>query len=92
LTCSCHTFKWVNAAGGFVYVKYLWESQQGGFLMMVLTPCSRILGSEQFNMEEATRICGENPDYAKQELWELIESGGAAKWTMKVQVRSKLPW
>lgn len=36
-------------------------------------------------MNEATITCGEDPDYAKRDLYETIEKGGNVKWTMKVQ-------
>ena len=43
-------------------------------------------GQKQLTQEEAIRISGENPDYSKQELWELIEGGGQAEWECKVQI------
>ena len=44
-----------------------------------------------FNMNEATITCGEDPDYAKRDLYETIAKGGNVKWTMKVQV-SRSRW
>lgn len=31
-------------------------------------------------------MCGEDPDFAKRDLWQHIEKGGDARWTMFVQV------
>lgn len=36
-------------------------------------------------MDEATRMCGEDPDYSKRDLWEHIEKGGKCVWTLKIQ-------
>lgn len=41
---------------------------------------------KNFNMNEATITCGEDPDFAKRDLYETIEKGGNVSWTMKVQV------
>lgn len=62
----------VNASGEPVYVKFHWRSHQ--------TP-------KQFNMAEATEMCGVDPDYAKRQLYELIEEGKDVRWTMALQVR-----
>ncbi|KAF2842625.1 heme-dependent catalase [Patellaria atrata CBS 101060] len=35
---------------------------------------------------EVTRICGENPDYSKRDLWNVIEAGEEVTWTAHVQV------
>lgn len=32
------------------------------------------------------RVMGEDPDFAKREMFDHIENGGEAKWTMLVQV------
>jgi catalase len=31
-------------------------------------------------------MCGRDPDYAKRDLFEHIEKGGDARWTLNVQV------
>ncbi|TBU52607.1 catalase [Dichomitus squalens] len=66
-----HTFRWVNKEGSYVFVKYHWISKQG---------------VKQWSHDEATRVCGEDPDYSKRDLFEHIEKGGDARWTMMVQV------
>ncbi|PQE10581.1 catalase protein [Rutstroemia sp. NJR-2017a BVV2] len=68
---GCHTFKWVNKEGKFVYIKYHFLAKHG---------------QKQFTQEEATRLCGEDPDYSKRELWEGIENGEEIEWTAHVQI------
>lgn len=68
---GCHTFKWVNNNGRFVYIKYHFIAEHG---------------QKQLDQPEAIRISGENPDYSKQQLWETIEAGQEWKWTAKVQI------
>ncbi|RII19241.1 hypothetical protein CUC08_Gglean001905 [Alternaria sp. MG1] len=68
---GCHTFKWVNAEGKFVYIKYHFIAKHG---------------QKQFTQREATQMCGEDPDYSKRDLWEAIENGEEIEWTAMVQV------
>jgi len=68
---GAHTFKWVSKEGKHVFVKYHWRSHQG---------------VENFTNEESMRVMGEDPDFAKREMFDHIENGGDAKWTMLVQV------
>lgn len=68
---SCHTFKWVNKNGEFVYIKYHFIADHG---------------QKQFTAPEAIRLSGEDPDYSKRELWEAIERGEYPTWTTKVQI------
>jgi catalase len=68
---GCHTFKWVNKNGEFVWIKYHFIAKHG---------------QKQLTQPEAIRISGENPDYSKQQLWEAIEAGQEIEWTAKVQV------
>ncbi|XPS68908.1 Catalase [Ascochyta lentis] len=68
---GCHTFKWVNAEGRFVYIKYHFIAKHG---------------QKQFTQEQATQMCGEDPDYSKRDLWETIENGEEVEWTAKIQV------
>ena len=66
-----HTFKWVNAQGRFVYIKYHFIAKHG---------------QKQFTQREATQMCGEDPDFSKRDLWEAIEQGQEIEWTAMVQV------
>ncbi|KAH7308313.1 putative vegetative catalase [Rhexocercosporidium sp. MPI-PUGE-AT-0058] len=68
---GCHTFKWVNKNGEFVYIKYHFLAKHG---------------QKQFTVDEATRISGVDPDYSKRELWETIERGEEVEWTAYVQI------
>jgi len=68
---GCHTFKWVNKEGKFVYIKYHFIADHG---------------QKQFTADEAVRLSGEDPDYSKRELWDAIEAGDHPSWTCKVQV------
>lgn len=68
---GCHTFKWVNKEGKFVYIKYHFLAKHG---------------QKQLTQPEAIRISGENPDYSKQQLWEAIEAGQEIEWEANVQV------
>ncbi|OKL58326.1 hypothetical protein UA08_06400 [Talaromyces atroroseus] len=68
---GCHTFKWVNKDGEFVYIKYHFIAQHG---------------QKQFNADSATILSGEDPDYSKRDLWKAIEAGEEIKWTAHVQI------
>ncbi|KAI0151654.1 heme-dependent catalase [Xylariaceae sp. FL1272] len=68
---GCHTFKWVNKNGKFVYVKYHFLASHG---------------QKQLTWPEATRVCGDDPDFSKRDLWQAIEKGEKLEWIAKVQV------
>lgn len=68
---GCHTFKWVNKEGKFVYIKYHFLAKHG---------------QKQLTEPEAIRISGEDPDYSKRQLWETIEAGKEIEWTANVQI------
>jgi catalase len=66
-----HTFKWVNARGEAVWVKYHFKTEAG---------------IENHTAEEAARVAGEDPDHATRDLFEHIRGGGAAAWKAYVQI------
>ncbi|KAI1642399.1 heme-dependent catalase [Daldinia loculata] len=68
---GCHTFKWINQQGQFVYIKYHFIAKHG---------------QKQFTYNEAVRKMGEDPDYSKRDLWETIAHGEQVEWTAKVQI------
>lgn len=68
---GCHTFRWVNKEGKFVFIKYHFIAKHG---------------QKQFTEPEAIRISGEDPDYSKRDLWDTIEAGEEIEWTAMVQV------
>ncbi|GAA6051875.1 hypothetical protein JCM3770_005515 [Rhodotorula araucariae] len=67
---GCHTFRLVNKEGGYVFIKFHWVPDHP---------------TKNWTFDEAVKMCGEDPDFSKRELWEHIEKGGVAKWTMKIQ-------
>jgi len=66
-----HTFRFVNAAGESVLVKFHW------------TP---LLGTHSLVWDEAVKISGADPDFHRRDLWEAIESGEYPQWELGVQV------
>ncbi|KAF7139770.1 hypothetical protein CNMCM5793_008135 [Aspergillus hiratsukae] len=68
---GCHTFKWVNKNGEFVYIKYHFTADHG---------------QKQFTAEEAIQICGEDPDFSKRDLYRAIEKGEKISWTAHYQM------
>ena len=66
-----HTFSMINDKGEKVYVKYHFKTAQG---------------IKNFSDEEATKMKGEDPDFAQRDLLEHIENGDFPKWNIKIQV------
>jgi catalase len=66
-----NTYKWVNAKGKAVYVKYHWKPKAG---------------IETINRHEATRLAGEDPDVATRDLYETIASGKTVEYELYVQI------
>ena len=68
---SGHTFKWYNDRGEYYWVKIHFKTDQG---------------IQNLTREEATRLSGENPDHATQDLYEAIARGEYPSWTVSVQI------
>ncbi len=66
-----NTYKWVNAKGKAVYVKYHWKPKAG---------------IETIDRHEATRLAGEDPDIATRDLHETIASGKTVEYELCVQI------
>jgi len=66
-----HTFRFVNAQGESVLVKFHW------------TP---MLGTHSLLWDEAVKISGADPDFHRRDLWEAIEAGEYPQWELGVQV------
>ncbi|NEW04909.1 catalase [Paenibacillus sp. SYP-B3998] len=66
-----HTFKWVNAEGQGVWVKYHFKTEQG---IRNLAP------------EVAAQIAGDNPDYHTEDLFNAIAKGDYPAWKLCVQI------
>jgi catalase len=68
---SSHTFKFINAQGLPYWVKLHFKTEQG---------------IENWTDEEGTRIAGEDPDYATNDLFQSIEKGEYPAWRFYIQV------
>lgn len=66
-----HTFRFVNAAGDSVFVKFHWSPKAGTHSLV---------------WDEAVKISGADPDYHRRDLWERIESGAYPEYELGVQV------
>ena len=68
-----NTYKWVNAEGEAMLVKYHWEPKQG---------------SKNLTQEQAEAIQGKNFNHATQDLHDAIEQGNYPEWEFCVQLMS----
>jgi catalase len=66
-----NTYKWVNAAGKAIYIKYHWKP---------------VAGVETIDRHEATRLAGEDPDIATRDLYYTIASRKTVEFELKVQI------
>lgn len=67
-----NTYKWVNAEGQAVLVKYHWEPLKQGI--------------KNLTQEEANKIQAVNDSHATQDLYEAIERGDYPEWELCVQI------
>ncbi|WP_254611518.1 catalase [Paenibacillus sp. JMULE4] len=68
-----NTYKWVNAEGQAVLIKYHWEPK---------------LGIRNLTQKEAEAIQAKNYSHATQDLYEAIERGDYPEWELYVQMMS----
>jgi catalase len=68
-----NTYKWVNAEGEAVLVKYHWEPKQG---------------IKNLTTAQAQEIQAKNFNHATQDLYEAIERGDFPEWELFVQILS----
>ncbi len=66
-----HTFKWTNAEGDGVWIKYHFKTEQGVKNLAAAT---------------AAKIAGENLDYHTEDLFNAIEAGDFPAWKLYVQI------
>ncbi|MHA0857368.1 catalase KatA [Paenibacillus sp. CMAA1364] len=66
-----HTFKWVNAEGQAVWVKYHFHTEQG---------------IRNLDVDLAAKLAGENPDYHTEDLFHAIDQGEYPAWKLSVQI------
>ncbi|ARS36470.1 catalase [Pontibacter actiniarum] len=69
-----NTYKWVNADGEAVLVKYHWEPMKQGI--------------RNLTQKEAQEIQAKNFNHATQDLYEAIERGDYPEWELNVQIMS----
>ncbi len=69
-----HTFRFVNADGESMFVKFHWNPK---------------LGTHSLVWDEAAKIAGADPDFHRRDLWEAIEAGEYPEWELQVQVFSE---
>ncbi len=68
-----NTYKWVNAQGEAVLVKYHWQPK---------------LGHKNLTQAEAEQVQGKNFNHATQDLYDAIERGDYPEWEFCVQIMS----
>ncbi|KAB8145715.1 catalase [Chloroflexia bacterium SDU3-3] len=68
-----NTYKWVNAQGQGVLVKYHWEPKQG---------------IKNLTQAQAQELQGQNFNHATQDLYDAIERGDFPEWELSVQIMS----
>jgi len=68
-----NTYKWINADGIGVLIKYHWEPKQG---------------IRNLTQAEAEEIQGKNFNHATQDLYDAIERGEFPEWELCVQIMS----
>jgi catalase len=66
-----NTYKWINAKGKAVYVKYHWKPKAG---------------IETIDRHEAVRLAGEDPDIATRDLHETIAAGKTVEFELFAQI------
>jgi catalase len=66
-----HTYSWMNAGGKRFWVKYHFKSVQG---------------IENFTLDEAAAMAGNDPDFHRRDLWQAIANGDAPEWRLEMQI------
>ena len=66
-----HTFKWINAEGEGVWIKYHFKTDQG---------------VKNLDPTVAEKLAGANPDYHTEDLYNAINNGDFPSWTLYVQI------
>jgi len=66
-----HTFKWWNVKGEYFWVKIHFKTAQG---------------VQNYTQQEASRLAGENPDIATDDLFQAIKRGEYPAWDVQIQV------
>jgi catalase len=79
---SSHTFKWYNDKDEYLWVQYHLKTDQG---------------IKNLIRQEATRLCGEDPNHATRDLFNAIAHGEFPSWTLEMQILTpekakNFPW
>jgi catalase len=77
-----HTYKWYNDKGEYFWVQYHLKTDQG---------------IKNLTRQEATRLCGEDPNHATRDLFNAIARGEFPSWTLEMQILTpekakNFPW
>jgi catalase len=68
---SSHTYKWYNDKGEYFWVQYHFKTDQG---------------IKNLTLKESKRISGEDPNHATRDLYNAIQEGEYASWTLEMQI------
>jgi catalase len=66
-----NTYRFVNARGESVFVKFHWNP---------------VAGTHSLVWDEAVKISGADPDFHRRDLWESIEAGAFPEYELGVQI------
>ncbi|WP_207592435.1 catalase [Halomontanus rarus] len=66
-----HTFRLINDEGDSRFVKFHWTPKYG---------------TNQLVWDETQKIAGKNPDFNRQDLYDVIEAGYEPEWELGVQI------
>ncbi|NOT26761.1 MAG: catalase [Acidobacteria bacterium] len=66
-----HSYRFVNADGESVFVKFHWNPAAGTHSLV---------------WDEAVKIAGADSDFHRRDLWEAIEAGAYPEWELGVQI------
>ncbi|MBC7557158.1 MAG: catalase, partial [Chryseobacterium sp.] len=69
-----HTYSMINENNERVWVKFHFKTEQG---------------IKNFSAEDATKMKGENPDFAQEDLLNAITEGSFPKWKMHIQLMTE---
>ena len=69
-----HTFSFINSKNERFWVKFHFKTKQG---------------IKNFTNDEATKMKGEDPDWAQRDLVTAIDAGNFPKWDVKVQIMTQ---
>ncbi len=66
-----NTYRFINAEGEAVFVKFHWKP---------------LLGVHSLTWDETQKIAGKDPDFNRRDLWEAIEDGAYPEYELGVQI------